>query len=209
MAKLKEKRVLIISGGSGSGKTTLVKKLAENYPNTFSVIRSVTTREPRGKNDNYTFVTKEQFIELQNIKDFFLESNIFCANNELYGSPAQEVYAALTKGKIPILTIDISGASSIMNKYKQFEFFAIFLYAPPLVIYKRLRKRGEGFISSLRRTHLGLKENKIASLCNYNKIIKNTSDTAYKEMVDAIQRWSANCDKDISKNIEVDNETPV
>ena len=68
-------RPLVISGPSGVGKGTLYKLLFTQYPDTFTLSVSHTTRSPRpGEQDgvDYHYVTKEEFKELI-AKDGFVE----------------------------------------------------------------------------------------------------------------------------------------
>ena len=52
--------LLLISGCSGSGKNTIIKKLMERNEN-IKFLKSCTTRKPRPNEDNYIYLTKEDF----------------------------------------------------------------------------------------------------------------------------------------------------
>ena len=79
-------RPLVLCGPSGSGKSTLIKKLFEDFPDTFGFSISHTTRKPRANEENgkeYYFTSKE---EMQNQIDHghFLESATYSGN--MYGT---------------------------------------------------------------------------------------------------------------------------
>lgn len=77
---------LVLCGPSGSGKSTLIKKLFEEFPDTFGYSISHTTRAPRpGEEDgkHYHFTTKEK-MQKQIEQDEFIETAIFSGN--MYGT---------------------------------------------------------------------------------------------------------------------------
>ncbi len=56
--------LIVVSGFSGAGKGTIMERLLKDYPDTYALSISATTREPRpgethGK--EYFFVTEEEF----------------------------------------------------------------------------------------------------------------------------------------------------
>lgn len=79
-------RALVLCGPSGSGKSTLIKKLFEEFPDTFGFSVSHTTRSPRpGEKDgkHYHFTTMES-MQQQIEQGEFLETAIYSGN--LYGT---------------------------------------------------------------------------------------------------------------------------
>src|SRR5204862_8356201 len=85
VAGLRRGLLIVISGPSGVGKDTLIRRLLEVDGNlVYSV--SGTTRQPRPgekPDDNYTFLTREQFEALI-AGDAFLEHATY--NGHLYGT---------------------------------------------------------------------------------------------------------------------------
>lgn len=79
-------RPLVLCGPSGSGKSTLIKRLFDEFPDTFKFSVSHTTRTPRPGEENgvhYYFTDKEKMQ--QQIKNGeFIESATFSGN--LYGT---------------------------------------------------------------------------------------------------------------------------
>lgn len=79
-------RPLVLCGPSGSGKSTLIKKLFEEFPDTFGYSISHTTRAPRpGEEDgkHYYFTTKDK-MQKQIEQNEFLETATFSGN--MYGT---------------------------------------------------------------------------------------------------------------------------
>ena len=129
--KTKEKGLLIIiSGPSGAGKGTICAELIKRNKNIW-ISTSMTTREPRGKEENgkeYFFVSKEEFE--QRIKDDkFLEYAIV-HNNQYYGTPKDKIEDKLNQGYDVILEIDIQGALKVKEKIA--EAICIFIMPPSM-----------------------------------------------------------------------------
>lgn len=79
-------RPLVLCGPSGSGKSTLIKKLFEEFPDTFGFSVSHTSRAPRaGEEDgkHYYFTNKDKMQE-QIEQGEFLETATYSGN--LYGT---------------------------------------------------------------------------------------------------------------------------
>lgn len=79
-------RPLVLCGPSGTGKSTLIKRLFDEFPDTFKFSVSHTTRMPRpGEEDgtHYHFTDKEKMQE-QIKNGEFIETATFSGN--LYGT---------------------------------------------------------------------------------------------------------------------------
>lgn len=79
-------RPLVLCGPSGSGKSTLIKRLFDEFPDTFKFSVSHTTRMPRPDEEDgthYHFTNKEKMQE-QIKNGEFIESATFSGN--LYGT---------------------------------------------------------------------------------------------------------------------------
>ena len=131
--------LLILAGASGVGKNTVAEALlgAENSP--FSYSRSLTTREPRATfADEYLYVTEADF--LSHIKaGKMLEYTRYGEN--YYGTPMSEVERADAEGKIPLMILDINGVENIRRDHPDFPIYAVYLYADPAEIRRRLEAR--------------------------------------------------------------------
>ena len=137
---IKRGLLIVISGPSGVGKDTLIKSLLHLDQNlVYSV--SGTTRQPRPRevpDQNYTFLTRDQFEELVK-KGAFLEHATY--NGNLYGTFRDRVERARNEGRDIVLKIDVQGAEQVREKMPDGVF--IFL-APPSVdeLVRRQIKRG-------------------------------------------------------------------
>ena len=119
--------LIVISGPSGVGKDTLIRRLLELDKNlVYSV--SGTTRQPRPgekPDENYTFLTREQFETLV-AKGTFLEHAIY--NGHLYGTFRDRVEKARSAGRDVVLKIDVQGAEQVRRLVPDAVF--IFVVAP-------------------------------------------------------------------------------
>jgi guanylate kinase len=85
----------------------LLKRLFAEYPDTFDLSVSHTTRAPRPGEENgreYYFTTKEDFLDLVS-KNAFIEHAQFGGN--YYGTTVQAVKDVAQKGKICVLDIEM------------------------------------------------------------------------------------------------------
>ena len=104
---------LVLCGPSGAGKTSIMRKLTDEFQNSFGFSVSHTTRNPRqgescGK--DYHFVSRETFEKL--VEDgAFLEHAVFGGN--MYGTSRAAVETVMRTGKICILDIDVQGVKNI------------------------------------------------------------------------------------------------
>src|ERR1700737_1033313 len=138
--------LIVISGPSSVGKDTLIKGLLElDHDLVYSV--SGTTRKPRPgevPDQNYTFLTREQFEDL--VKNgAFLEHATY--NGKLYGTFRDRVERARNEGRDIVLKIDVQGAEQVREKMPD----GIFIFlAPPSVeeLVRRQIKRGRREIAA-------------------------------------------------------------
>ncbi|XP_050450382.1 guanylate kinase isoform X2 [Cataglyphis hispanica] len=143
-------RPLVFCGPSGSGKSTLIKRLFDEFPDTFKFSVSHTTRMPRpGEEDgtHYHFTNKEKMQE-QIKNGEFIESATFSGN--LYGTSKQAVEEVQRLGKICVLDIDIQGVKQI--KYTHLNPLYIFIKPPSILeLERRLKARNTETEESLQR----------------------------------------------------------
>ncbi|EEH16520.1 guanylate kinase [Paracoccidioides brasiliensis Pb03] len=140
-AAVRKFRPVVISGPSGTGKSTLIKRLFADYPDTFALSVSHTTRSPRpGEQDGreYYFTTKDAFKSLIDERGF-IEWAQFSGN--YYGTSTKAVKDVAEKKRICVLDIEMEGVKQV----KRTDLNARFLFvAPPSlkVLEQRLRGRG-------------------------------------------------------------------
>ncbi|KAL1957901.1 hypothetical protein VTO42DRAFT_5466 [Malbranchea cinnamomea] len=181
-------RPVVISGPSGTGKSTLLKRLFQEFPDTFGFSVSHTTRTPRaGELDGreYHFVTKDTFLDLIR-HNAFIEHAQFGGN--YYGTSVKAVSDVAEKGKICILDIEMEGVKQV----KRTDLNARFLFlAPPSLeeLERRLRGRNTETEDSIRkRLEQAKKELEYANTPGaHDKIVVNDNlDKAYASMRDWI-----------------------
>lgn len=132
--------LFVISAPSGAGKTSIVKKILENNKTlVFSV--SATTRKQRDNEINgkdYYFLTKEEFSEKIAGKELIEYEEV---HGNFYGTLKSVVDENLNAGKNVIFDIDVKGAVSLKNIYKD-KAVLIFIDAPDKeTLKKRLQSR--------------------------------------------------------------------
>lgn len=183
--KQKEKGLLVVvSGPSGAGKDTIVNELMKKKETKAWVSISMTSREPRGSEENgkdYFFVTKEEFEE--NIKKGnFLEYATY--NDNYYGTPKHKIDEYLNKGIDVILIIEIQGALQIKDLIPEALF--IFIMPPSMEeLKKRLVNRGtdkpEKIINRFKRAYEEINE-----VTKYNYVVVNDKVKKATDKVAAI-----------------------
>ncbi len=143
-------QLIVVSGPSGCGKSTVIDRALANPRTSAQLSVSSTTRAPRaGEQDgvNYHFVPDEHFraaIE----RGEFLEHAEY--NGNLYGTPAEPVYRALSDGKCVLLEIEVKGAMQVREHAPGALF--VFIKAPTFAaLEQRLRARGSEIEASLLR----------------------------------------------------------
>lgn len=137
--------LVILSGPSGVGKDTIIDELQRRERTSQQAegrryVVTVTTRAPRdGEVDgvDYHFVTREAFLQIRASRGF-LEANEVHGN--WYGSPRDQVRAALGGGRDVMLKIDVQGAQIVKEQIS--EALLIFVIPPSLeTLFHRLRAR--------------------------------------------------------------------
>jgi guanylate kinase len=168
--------LIIISGPSGVGKDTIIDELRRHerergLEDRRHYVVTVTTRAPRnGEVDgvDYQFVSREEFLRIREARGF-LEANEVHGN--WYGSPRDQVRAALATGKDVILKIDVQGAQVVKEQVTQA--LLIFVIPPSMeALFQRLRTRATETADELelRQRNAALE---IARQRDYDKIVTN------------------------------------
>jgi guanylate kinase len=162
--------LIVISGPSGVGKDTIIKRLLQQEPNlVYSV--SGTTRKPRPgekPDENYTFLTREQFLSLVD-QGAFLEHADY--NGHLYGTFRDRVEKARAGGRDVVLKIDVQGAEQVRGQMP--DAISIFVVAPSEEeLEHRLEERGsESADDMASRREIAKQEMKLAN--HYEHVVVN------------------------------------
>jgi guanylate kinase len=171
----------IISGPSGVGKDTIIDVMRQREAETGRTgdrhyVVTVTTRAPRnGEVDgvDYHFVTREEFLAMRAARGF-LEANEVHGN--WYGSPRDQVRAALAAGRDVILKIDVQGAQVVKEQVS--EALLIFVIPPSLeTLFQRLRARATETADELeiRQRNAAIE---LARQDDYDHVVVNETDQA-------------------------------
>src|SRR4029079_3384041 len=101
---------------------------------------TVTTRAPRAGEVNgvdYHFVTRDEFLRMRGQRGFLEQNEV---HGNWYGSPRDQVRAALATGKDVILKIDVQGAQVVKEQVTQA--LLIFVIPPSMeALFQRLPTR--------------------------------------------------------------------
>ena len=166
-------RLFVISGPSGVGKGTVISGMLRSPAVPPGVIKCVTatTRSPRnGEVDgvNYHFYSREEF-ELLVSAGYFLEHAPY--NNNLYGTPRENVERERSAGNDVLLEIEVQGGLTIRGL--DAEAVLVFL-APPSweELERRLRSRATDDPSAVER-RLGIARREMDAASQYDYLIVN------------------------------------
>lgn len=113
---LKRGGVLCLVGPTGSSKTEIANKLVEL--DGFEKPLASTTRPRRSDegDDSYRFISEEQFISEMKAGNF-LETTVYSGYH--FGTSEKDIAPIVDRGGIAVLPIDICGAITLKNLYRQ------------------------------------------------------------------------------------------
>jgi guanylate kinase len=116
---IKTAPLVFLVGITGAGKNATLNRLMEQYPDTYHIIVSHTTRAPRENHGimeqdgrEYHFVTPEIMEQMLDNNEFIEAAPIHA---HFSGSSIQEIKNAMTEGKIAINDIDIQGVDDYIG----------------------------------------------------------------------------------------------
>lgn len=178
--------LVVISGPSGVGKTTVCRRLIERLGAVLSISATTRPRSPKEVHDrDYDFITREEF-ERRLQAGQFLEHAEYLGH--LYGTPAQPVQAALARGRIVVLSIEVQGAIQVATRMPQ----AVLIYLLPRdrqTLSTRLqgRHRDRQDIIRQRLTHAD-DEIRLARQCNKYQhfLVNDVLDDTVEQIVQII-----------------------
>lgn len=167
--------LVIVSGPSGVGKDTVIQSLClvPTDPERYFVVTCTTRPRRLYEVDgvHYHFLTQQEF-EAKRDAGGFLEANF--VHNHWYGTPRDEVRAALVAGRDAILKIDVQGAAVVKQKVP--EALLVFLVPPSKEdLFRRLQARATETPDELdvRQRNAMLE---LARQEDYDHVVRNETD---------------------------------
>jgi guanylate kinase len=175
--------LFVVSAPSGAGKTTLCREMRLRLHDlAYSV--SVTTRSPRPGEINgsdFTFVREAEFQAMLTRGELAEWATV---HNNLYGTPAAPMEAALREGRDVLLDIDTQGAAQLRARYP--EAVLIFIVAPSMAeLEQRLRERRSDPGSAI-ATRLERARHEVALWRRYDYLIVNRDVKEAMEQLSSI-----------------------
>lgn len=182
--------IYVISGFSGVGKGVICQVLKNRQIDgkDVALIQSYTSRPQRSENDPYTFVTSEEFSAMVQANKF-LEYNSDFAQGGGYGTPMDDVRAAMQDNKAVLLEIDRTGLMHLLADGKVCPSLvrSVFLAADAVDVATRLYLRGTESKSRIqRRLETGIQESYYLDL--YDAVIVNdVVDDTVEAVIEAFE----------------------
>lgn len=184
---------VVVCGPSGVGKGTLIARLLKEYPNSFALSVSHTSRKPRpGEIDgvHYHFVEKEAFKnDIECGKYRYVETAEVHGN--LYGTREDAVFKIHDENKVCVLDVDTRGVQSL--KKMNFPMRSIFVIPPSMsVLEQRLvdRHTETAEVIAIRihnakaQMEYGLTPNQFDVI-----LVNDQLDIAYSQFVEILKKW--------------------
>lgn len=175
----------VIAAPSGAGKTTLARGLVERHQDiVFSV--SVTTRPPRPRERHgrdYHFVddaTFDRMIASDELAEWA------AVHGHRYGTLRSEVTAALDRGRVVVLDIDVQGARQVRRVFP--DAVLVFVVPPtPAELVRRLASRASEDERE-RRLRLETARRELAAMPEFDYLVVNDEfEQALGRMEDVVR----------------------
>lgn len=180
--------LFIVSAPSGAGKTTLCRAVLEAMPElVYSV--SYTTRVPRpGERDgiDYHFIDDGRFKQAMQQGRWAEWAQV---HGNYYGTSADLIEDALSRGEDVLLDIDVQGARSICGRYPEHS-VTIFIRPPGMdVLRRRLESRKTDSPDVIER-RLRNAEQEMAQMHLYRHVVVNDAlEKAIGELIGIIRSY--------------------
>lgn len=136
-------KIIILTAPSGAGKSSIANFLLRKHADKLAFSISATTRAPRGSEQNgveYYFISVPDFKKQIDQGDFLEWEMVY--EGKYYGTLKTELNRIWEQGKLPILDIDVKGASHVRKQFGS-ECLSIFIQPPSIEeLERRLKSRG-------------------------------------------------------------------
>ncbi len=163
--------LFILSGSSGAGKNTIINKLIEENED-FQIMKSCTTRTPRGVNDlnAYFFLTEEDFQRKIKNNEFFENEEV---HKGLFYGVLKASLEKIKNSRVYLKDIDVLGAMNILRGVGKENVKLIYIDVPKQELKKRILERGENEQNATLR--LSRYDFEKSFIDKYDLVIKNES----------------------------------
>ena len=115
------RNILVIAGASGAGKTTVAARLLSESED-FGLVRSITTRAPRGDGHDGEYIYTDRADFMKRAESGELVEYMEYGDN-MYGTPVSELKRIFEEAKTPLLILDIEGVKSLRSR--SFDFSSV------------------------------------------------------------------------------------
>jgi guanylate kinase len=179
MADLSSESVLfVVSGPGGVGKTSLVTEWMRAEPDLIYT-KSVTTREPREKLENYEYIEQTEFLAMIERDEFVQWINPY---GEYFGTLHAPIRQAIAEGTDMVFDYCPEGLLNLSRYYRQ-HVIGIFVMAPSLdVMRRRLAARGTEFTEEVEiRYQMALQDFDFIDEHEYH-VVNDDFDTALAKL---------------------------
>jgi len=176
------KPVIVVTGTSGAGKGTLERAVLPRVPE-LELAVSATTRERReGEQEgrHYYFVTAEEFQRRLDAGEF-LEHVEFAGHR--YGTLRSEVDRIRSKGRVPVLELEIEGALLVREELGGA--IAIFVSAPLEALETRLRARATESSGEIEE-RLAIARRQLEHEDDFDEVVRNDDLATAVEAIAAV-----------------------
>ena len=168
-------QVIIISGPSGVGKDTIIEAMKRREPeHPRRYVITVTTRERRDTETDgvhYHFYSVDDYQRLV-ANEGLLEASL--VHDHWYGTPRDQVQAAIRSGRDAVLKIDVQGADKVRARIPD----ALLIFVVPPSIEELERRLRERRTESPEQLELRLRNAKIemARMGEFDHVVVNQTD---------------------------------
>ena len=138
-----QQKIIVLTAPSGAGKTSITRYLLKTFSDKLAFSISAATRFSRGNEKNgvdYYFMSQEEFANKIQHGEFVEWEMVY--EGKYYGTLKSELQRIWKEGKVPVLDIDVKGATHVTQQFPETT-LSIFIEPPGVdELKRRLLSRG-------------------------------------------------------------------